>query len=106
MATMSSPSASQEPKLPDRVRLAIRAHRYSPRTEDAYIGWITRYISFHGKRHPREMGAPGARGRPEPSRPARDPAHACAPRTLSPSASRNRPQDPAAIQEIGRSGYF
>jgi hypothetical protein len=33
------------------------AHHYSSRTEDAYIGWIERYISFHRKRHPMEMGA-------------------------------------------------
>ncbi|HSB68085.1 MAG TPA: integron integrase, partial [Candidatus Methylomirabilis sp.] len=57
MATMNSPSAPQQPKLLDRVRLAIRAHHYSPRTEDAYLGWIKRYIFFHGKRHPEEMGA-------------------------------------------------
>jgi len=57
MATMSSPSAPQKLRLLDRVRLAIRAHHYSPRTEDAYIGWIKRYIFFHGKRHPMEMGA-------------------------------------------------
>ncbi len=57
MATMNSPSAPQKPKLLDRVREAIRARHYSRRTEDAYIGWIKRYIFFHGKRHPSEMGA-------------------------------------------------
>jgi hypothetical protein len=57
MASMNSPSAPQKLKLLNRVRLAIRAHHYSPRTEDAYIGWIRRYIFFHGKRHPIEMGA-------------------------------------------------
>jgi integron integrase len=35
----------------------MRAHHYSPRTEDAYVGWIKRYIFFHEKRHPMEMGA-------------------------------------------------
>ena len=35
-----------------------RARRYSHRTEKAYIHWIKRYIFFHGKRHPVEMGAP------------------------------------------------
>ncbi len=33
---MISPSAQQKPKLLDRVRLAMRAHHYSPRTEDGY----------------------------------------------------------------------
>ncbi|KAB2960312.1 MAG: tyrosine-type recombinase/integrase [Candidatus Methylomirabilis oxygeniifera] len=34
------------------MRLAIRARHYSRRTEDTYIGWIKRFIFFHGKRHP------------------------------------------------------
>src|SRR5881396_3334782 len=46
-----------KPRLLDRVRDAIRARHYSRRTEDAYVGWIRRYIFFHGKRHPIEMGA-------------------------------------------------
>jgi len=46
------------PRLLDRVRQAIRARHYSPRTEKAYVGWIRRYIFFHGKRHPDQMGAP------------------------------------------------
>jgi integron integrase len=41
----------------DRVRAACRVRHYSLRTEDAYHDWIKRYILFHGKRHPREMGA-------------------------------------------------
>jgi integron integrase len=45
------------PRLLDRVREAIRARHYSRRTEKAYVGWIKRYIFFHGKRHPAEMGA-------------------------------------------------
>jgi hypothetical protein len=44
MSSTSSPSAPQKPKLLDRVRLAMRTQHYSPRTEDAYIGWIRRYI--------------------------------------------------------------
>ena len=44
-------------RLLDRVRIAIRARHYSPKTEEAYIAWIKRYIFFHGKRHPVEMGA-------------------------------------------------
>ena len=45
------------PKLLDQVRNAIRARHYSRRTEEAYAHWIKRYILFHGKRHPRELGA-------------------------------------------------
>jgi integron integrase len=39
-------------KLLDRTRLALRARRASHSTEKAYLGWIRRYILFHGKRHP------------------------------------------------------
>jgi len=44
-------------KLLDRVSDAIRLKHYSPRTEEAYVSWIRRYILFHDKRHPLEMGA-------------------------------------------------
>jgi site-specific recombinase XerD len=47
-----------EPRLLDRVRETIRRKHYSLRTEVAYIDWIKRYIFFHRKRHPAEMGAP------------------------------------------------
>lgn len=40
----------------DQVRDAIRARHYSWKTEQSYVHWIRRYILFHGKRHPREMG--------------------------------------------------
>ncbi|MEK6374541.1 MAG: integron integrase [Acidobacteriota bacterium] len=46
-----------QPKLLDRVRAAIRARHYSPRTEETYTGWIKRFIFFHNKRHPASMGA-------------------------------------------------
>ena len=46
---------SGQPCLLDRVRQAIRARHYSLRTEEAYVGWIRRYILFHNKRHPLEM---------------------------------------------------
>jgi integrase len=45
------------PRLLDRVRAALRTRHCSLRTEKAYVGWIRRYIVFHGKRHPAEMGA-------------------------------------------------
>jgi integron integrase len=45
-------------KLWGQVRDAIRLKHYSYRTEQAYVGWIKRYIYFHGVRHPSDMGAP------------------------------------------------
>ena len=48
---------SKKKKLLDRVREAIQLKHYSPRTEEAYVSWIRRFILFHNKRHPREMGA-------------------------------------------------
>jgi integron integrase len=47
-----------KPRLLDQVRDAIRARHMSPRTEEAYVHWIRRFILFHGKRHPKEMGPP------------------------------------------------
>jgi hypothetical protein len=47
---------SQPVKLLDRVRHKIRLKHYSIRTEKAYVSWIRRYIYFHNKRHPKEMG--------------------------------------------------
>ena len=45
------------PKLLDRVRAAARLRHLSRRTEKAYVGWIRRFILFHGKRHPADMGS-------------------------------------------------
>jgi integron integrase len=47
-----------KPKLLQQVRRAIRIRHYSSRTEQAYVHWIRRYIFFHGKRHPDELGKP------------------------------------------------
>ena len=41
----------------DRVREAIRRKHYSIRTEESYITWIKRYIFFHDKQHPSELGS-------------------------------------------------
>lgn len=49
-------AAAEAPKLLDRVRDRLRLKHYSLRTETAYSGWIKRYILFHGKRHPADMG--------------------------------------------------
>jgi hypothetical protein len=43
--------------LLDQVRDAIRRKHYSIRTEDAYVRWIKRFILFHDRRHPKDMGA-------------------------------------------------
>ncbi|MBI2508651.1 MAG: integron integrase [Betaproteobacteria bacterium] len=50
-------TAPESPRLLDRVRDAIRRLHYSYRTEQRYIHWIKRFIYFHGKRHPADMGA-------------------------------------------------
>lgn len=46
---------SNPPKLLDRVRAAIRLRHFSRKTEEAYVGWVRRFIIFHQKRHPAEM---------------------------------------------------
>ena len=46
----------QRPRLLEQVRERIRLKHYSIRTEQAYLQWVRRFILFHGKRHPREMG--------------------------------------------------
>ena len=43
-------------KLLDQVRDVIRKKHYSIRTEQAYVDWIRRYVLFHKKRHPKDMG--------------------------------------------------
>jgi site-specific recombinase XerD len=50
------PHVGRQPRLLDVVRARLRAKHYSPRTEEAYVGWIRRFIRFLGRRHPREMG--------------------------------------------------
>ena len=43
-------------KLLDEVRNSLRTQNYSYRTEKTYVNWIRKFILFHNKRHPREMG--------------------------------------------------
>lgn len=45
-----------KPRLLDQVREMIRTKHYSIRTEQCYVQWIRRYIFFHNKRHPKDMG--------------------------------------------------
>jgi len=53
---VAEPTPGAMPKLLDRLHEAIRVRHLSPRTEEAYRHWIKRYILFHRKRHPLEMG--------------------------------------------------
>jgi hypothetical protein len=55
-AAVNAPALPPKPKLLDQVRQAIRTRHYSYRTEKAYVHWIKRFIFFHNKRHPAEMG--------------------------------------------------
>lgn len=48
--------AEARPRLLDEVRATLRLGHYSGRTETSYMDWIKRFILFHGKIHPREMG--------------------------------------------------
>lgn len=45
-----------KPRLIDQTRNVLRLFHYSIRTEETYIQWIKRYIHFHNKRHPKDMG--------------------------------------------------
>lgn len=47
---------SKSPFL-EQVRELIRVKHLSYRTEETYLGWIRRFILFHNKRHPKDMGA-------------------------------------------------
>ena len=52
-----APDAPRPPRLLDQLRDAIRRRHYSYRTEQTYLHWVKRFIYFHGKRHPADMGA-------------------------------------------------
>ena len=54
---MQRTSPSERPKFLEQLRQRLQARHYSPRTQDAYVGWARKYIVFHGMRHPSEMGA-------------------------------------------------
>ena len=46
----------RRPRLLERVRHAIRRKHCSYRTEMSYLHWVRRFILFHERRHPEEMG--------------------------------------------------
>ncbi len=52
-----NPSAGRSPRLLDEMHRELRLARYSRRTDKAYVGWVVRFILFHRKRHPKDMGA-------------------------------------------------
>lgn len=54
-AILPGTSPARNPKLLDQVRDVLRRKHFSLRTEQAYVGWIRRFILFHAKRHPPEM---------------------------------------------------
>lgn len=56
MSQENTPENAQQPKLLDVVRQKIRVKHYSIRTETQYLHWVKRFILFHNKRHPRDMG--------------------------------------------------
>jgi len=61
-ALAGNPSqATPKPRLLDQVRESLRVQHYAYRTEQTYLHWIKRYIFFHNKKHPAEMGAPEIR---------------------------------------------
>jgi len=55
---MTAENTPASPKLLDQVRDRLRVKHYSIRTEAQYVQWIRRFIYFHDKRHPRDLGAP------------------------------------------------
>ncbi len=55
------PAASPPPRPPRllaRLRAAARVRHYSPRTEQAYVWWVRRFVAYHDGRHPEALGAP------------------------------------------------
>lgn len=55
--TDSGVAGASAPRLLDQIRHRARVLHYSLRTEATYVDWARRFILFHGKRHPRDMGA-------------------------------------------------
>lgn len=52
-----SPIAANPTRFMDRLRGFIRTRGLAYQTEKTYVFWIKRYIHFHGRRHPEQMGA-------------------------------------------------
>jgi integron integrase len=54
---VAPPDPARRFRLLEQVRARLRERRYSRRTEEAYVAWIRRYVIFHDRRHPRDLGA-------------------------------------------------
>ena len=57
-ATLPASAGTRQPRLLDLVRTRLRTLHYSKRTEESYVGWLVRFIRFHGLKHPRDLGGP------------------------------------------------
>ena len=55
-ASAPADNGARPPKLLDQMRESLRARHYRSRTEETYCQWVRRYILFHQKRHPADMG--------------------------------------------------
>jgi integrase len=56
MGTSSVPAGLKPPTLLSVTRAVLRRRHYSSRTEKCYLFWIRRFVRFHARRHPRDMG--------------------------------------------------
>ena len=52
----NTPTPANKPKLLDQARIAMRQRHYSLKTEKSYVSWMKRFILFHDKKHPKDMG--------------------------------------------------
>jgi integron integrase len=59
-------AVSNRPMLLEVVRQRIHLKHYSYRTEKSYVHWIRRFVRFHNRRHPRELGKKRDRSVPDP----------------------------------------
>jgi hypothetical protein len=60
MSSVTETTVGEKPKFLDQVREILRGKHCNQRTEEIFLGWIRRFILFHGKRHPQEMAEPEA----------------------------------------------
>ena len=51
-------NAPSDERILTRFRRQLKLRHYSPRTEHVYVRWVRRFIEFHGRRHPRDLGEP------------------------------------------------
>ena len=56
VASVSAPPGGKGSLL-ESVSTALMLRHYSPRTRDAYVSWVRRFVLFHGRRHPNSMSA-------------------------------------------------